>query len=287
MHLLVTGSNGFIGQELVKRLVEAGYTLRTFDRTASASTDWEHVAGDLRDVYTVRRVVQGVDAVVHLGAMSSDRRNAADEVLAINVQGTWNVLQACAEAGVQRVVYFSSVNAIGCVGGHRPPDYLPLDDFHPHHPMTPYQLSKHLAEEVCRSYSERYGITTICFRPVFVVNTTQPFPWWRRMPVEMRAEWGKDELWAYVDIHDVCDAALRALTVAGVQHDCFLLSAEDTSVEVPTAELVQRYWAHLPWRGDLSAYVAGNPYRALIDTSHATQVLGWRAQHSWRKQEYK
>jgi UDP-glucose 4-epimerase len=182
MRLLVTGSNGFIGQELVKRLLAEGHTLRTFDRTASSATEWEHVAGDLRDVYTVRRLVQGVDAVVHLGAMSSDRRNAADEVLAVNVQGTWNVLQACAEAGVGRVIYFSSINALGCVGGHRPPEYLPIDDFHPRHPMTAYQLSKHLAEEACHSYSERYSIVTICFRPVFVLNTAQPFPWWRRFP---------------------------------------------------------------------------------------------------------
>lgn len=282
MRLLVTGSNGFIGQELVKRLLEEGYTLRTFDRTATASTDWEHIAGDLRDVYTVRRLVQGVDAVVHLGAMSSDRRNAADEVLAVNVQGTWNVLQACAEASVGRVVYFSSINALGCVGGHRPPDYLPVDDFHPRHPMTPYQLSKHLAEEVCRSYTERYGIVTICFRPAFVVNTAQPFPWWRRVSSEMRAEWGKDELWAYVDLQDVCDAVLLALKAEGVQHDAFLLSAKDTTMDIPTADLVDKYWSHLPWRGDLAAYVAENPYRALIDTSHAAQVLGWEANRSWR-----
>lgn len=282
MRLLVTGSNGFIGQELVKRLLEAGYTLRTFDRTASASENWEHVAGDLRDAFTVRRVVQGVDAVVHLGAVSSDRRNVPEEVLAVNVQGTWNVLQACAEAGVGRVVYFSSINALGCVGGYRPPDYLPLDDFHPRHPMTPYQLSKHLAEEVCRSYTERYGIVTICLRPVYVVNTEQPFPWWRRVSTERRADWGKDELWAYVDLQDVCEAVLQSLTVEHVQHDSFLLSAPDTTLEIPTAELVQRYWAHLPWRGDLAGYVADNPYRSLIDTSHATQVLGWRAQRSWR-----
>ncbi len=282
MRLLVTGSNGFIGQELVKRLLAEGYTLRTFDRTASPATEWEHVAGDLRDVYTVRRLVQGVDAVVHLGAMSSDRRNAADEVLAVNVQGTWNVLQACAEAGVGRVVYFSSINALGCVGGHRPPEYLPVDDFHPRHPMTAYQLSKHLAEEVCRSYTERYGIVTICFRPAFVLNTAQPIPWWRRFPAEARVEWGKDELWAYVDIQDVCDAVLLALKAEGIQHDAFLLSAKDTSLDIPTAELVQKYWSHLPWRGDLAAYVADNPYRALIDTSHAAQALGWEAKRSWR-----
>ncbi len=284
MRLLVTGSHGFIGQELVKRLLAEGHTLRTFDRTASPATEWEHVAGDLRDVYTVRRMVQGVDAVVHLGAMSSDPRNAADEVLAVNVQGTWNVLQACAETGVGRVVYFSSINALGCVGGYRSPDYLPLDDFHPRHPMTAYQLSKHLAEEVCRSYTERYGIVTICLRPVYVVDSAEFYFWWRQYSEELRVDWLKHELWAYVDIQDVCDAVLLALKVQGIQHDAFLLSAQDTSLDIPTAELVQKYWSHLPWRGDLAAYVADNPYRTLVDASHAAQVLGWQARRSWREE---
>ena len=55
-------------------------------------------------------------------------------------------------------------------------------------------------------------------------------------------------------------------------------------MEVPTAELVQKYWSQLPWRGDLEAYVADNPYRAVIDTTHAAEVLGWRALRSWRNQ---
>jgi len=70
--------------------------------------------------------------------------------------------------------------------------------------------------------------------------------------------------------------------VQGIQHDAFLLSAQDTSLDIPTAELVQKYWSHLPWRGDLAAYVADNPYRTLVDASHAAQVLGWQARRSWR-----
>ncbi|MCS6950072.1 MAG: NAD(P)-dependent oxidoreductase [bacterium] len=281
MKVLVTGSHGFIGRALVERLLAEGYSLRTFDLPASTTAGREHFSGDLRDVFAVRRAVQGVEMVLHLGALSSDYRYA-EEVLAVNVQGTWNVLQACMECGVRRVVYFSSINALGCVGGHRPPEYLPLDDFHPRHPMTPYQLSKHLGEEVCRSYSERYGIVTLCLRPTFVVDTTNPPWWWRRSSSGRHVEWGKDELWAYVDLQDVCDAVLRAMQVEGVLHEAFLLSASDTFVDVPTAELVQRFWSHLPWKGDREAYLMHHPYRALIDTSHAEQVLGWQPRRSWR-----
>lgn len=281
MKVLVTGSHGFIGRALVERLEREGYALRTFDRPASAVAGREHFPGDLRDVFAVRQAVQGVEMVLHLGALASDYRHA-EEVLEVNVQGTWNVLQACVECGVQRVVYFSSINALGCVGGHRPPEYLPLDDFHPRHPMTPYQLSKHLGEEVCRSYSERYGIVTLCLRPTYVVDTTNPPWWWRRASPERYVEWAKDELWAYVDLQDVCDAVLQAMRVEGVLHDAFLLSAADTFANVPSMELVERFWSHLPWKGDQEAYFAQNPYRALVDTTHAAQVLGWQPKRSWR-----
>lgn len=281
MKVLVTGSHGFIGRALVERLLQAGFTLRTFDRPASSASDREHFSGDLRDVFAVRRAVQGVDMVLHLGALASDYRYA-EEVLEVNVQGTWNVLQACAECGVKRVVYFSSINALGCVGGHRPPEYLPLDDFHPRHPMTPYQLSKHLGEEVCRSYSERHGIVTICLRPTYVVDTANPPWWWRVSNSERHIEWGKDELWAYVDLQDVCDAVLKAMQVEGTLHDAFLLSAPDTLVTASSADLVERFWSHLPWKGNKQEYFADNPYRSLIDTSHAAQVLGWQPRRSWR-----
>jgi nucleoside-diphosphate-sugar epimerase len=283
MRVLVTGSEGHIGQAQVKTLLEAGYELRTFDRTARGkATDWEHLPGDLRDVLAVRRAVQGMDAVVHLGAIASDRQGGADDLLAVNVQGTLNLLLACVEAGVERVISFSSINALGCVGGYRPAQYLPIDDAYPRHPLSPYQLSKHLGEEACRSFTDRHGIVTLCMRPVFVTGGERT-GWWRRFRPDQNVEWGKDEYWAYVDIHDVCEATLLGLTVQNVSHDAFLLTAEDTSLDVPTAELVDRYYPDTPWKQDRAAYLAENPHRSLMDSSHARQVLGWQPKHSRRE----
>src|SRR5262245_2016244 len=148
MRVLVTGSEGTIGRVLVKMLRDEGYDLRTLDRRAQAnSDDGEHIPGDLRDIYTVRRALKGVEPVVHLGAIPGDLRpGMEDDVLTTNVQGTWNILIACVEAGVKRLVYFSSVNALGNFGGRRPSVYLPVDDAYPRHPLTPYQISKHLGE---------------------------------------------------------------------------------------------------------------------------------------------
>lgn len=286
MKILATGSAGKIGRVQVRMLREAGHEVRTFDTKAPRREEdagGEHHFGDLRDLLAVRRAARGMDAIVHLGAIPSDRRDAGEDVLAVNVQGTWNVLFAAVEAGVGRVVAYSSVNALGCVGGHRPVEHLPVRDDYPRHPMTPYQLSKHLAEETCRSFTERHGIVTACLRPVYVVNPEE-YPHFRER-AEGAADWPGmvRELWAYVDVRDVCRAALLALEAGNLTHDGFLLTADDTVTTVPTEELVNRHYPETPWRNaERAAYLADSPHRSLIDCAHAKEVLGWQPRHSWR-----
>ena len=285
VRVLITGSAGNIGRVQVQKVREAGHAIRTFDKTAAnKGEDWEHLPGDLRDINAVRRAVQGMDAVVHLGAIPNDRNGAEDDVLSINVQGTWNVLLACVEAGVQRVVYYSSVNALGNFMGHRKSECLPIDDTYPRHPITPYQLSKHLGEETCRSFTNHHGIVTICLRPVYVVNPKQYLSW-REQRGTRNAEWGRGDYWAYVDVRDVCDAAMLGLTVENVTHDAFLLTADDTTMDTPTTELVEQYYPDTPWVQERAAYLAENPCRSLVDCTHAKTVLGWQPKRSWRHPE--
>jgi nucleoside-diphosphate-sugar epimerase len=285
MRVLVTGSAGRIGRTLVSMLRESGYEIRTFDRTAQhKKNDWEHFPGDLRDIHAVRRAAEGMDAIAHLGAIPSDHQGAGDDVLSVNVQGTWNVLFAAAETGVERVVYFSSINALGIVGGHSVTSYFPIDDNYPNLPLSPYQLSKHLAEEACRSFSAKYGFATLCLRPVGVTHP-DIYAFYKRFRVEDRMERGKREYWAYVDVRDVCSATLYALKAQDVRHDVFLLSAADTSLPIPTNELVDRYYPDIPWVGQSrEEYLANNPHRSLLDCSRAHNLLGWKPAYNWRNE---
>ena len=283
MHVLVTGSNGFIGRELIKYLKEAGHEVSTFDRCARRrEDDWQHIPGDIRDTDAVRKAVDGVDAVAHLGAIADARSKAAEEIFNVNVGGTHNVLLACKEANVNKVVYFSSVNALGAVGGHRETLYLPINDAYPHTPMTHYQLSKHLGEEICSSYSDRYGIQTICLRPVFVAPHDR-YHYWKELGSARQSHWGKGDYWAYVDVRDVCRAAVLSLASENIQHDGFLLAAKDVTLDTPTADLMKEFYPDAKW-GDLSMeeWLKVNPYRTLIDTIHAKDLLGWEPVHSWR-----
>ena len=281
MKVLITGSEGRIGRHLAGLLRQQGYDLRGFDVMAIADRQRDHYPGDVRDLSAVRHAMQGVDAVIHLGAVPNDRDDGA-LVMQTNVMGTWNVLQAAHECGVPRLVYFSSINAQGSVKGLRPPEYLPIDDHYPHHPLTPYQLSKHLGEEMCRSFSERYGLVTLCLRPTLVAHPDQNARTFLGA-VQFNELW-KHEYWGYVDVRDVCDAVLRCLRLENVLHDAFLLSADDTTVDVPSAELIERHYPDTAWpKVERADYFAGRPYRSLIDCSHARLVLGWQPQHSWRK----
>lgn len=282
MRVLVTGNAGHIGREQVRLLREAGYEVRTFDRVAGARDwDWEHIPGDLRDLETVRRAMHRIDAVVHLGAIPSDRRGSGEDVMDVNVRGTWNILMACVEAGVERVVNFSSINALGCVGGHKPGIQLPITDAYPRHPMSPYQLSKHLGEEMCRSFTDKHGLITISLRPGAVI-AHEHYTRYHEWSEERRIEWERDEYWAYVDRRDVCEATLLALNAENIQNDAFLLLADDTTLKTPSIELIDRYYKDVPWIVDRDAYFADNPNRSLIDCTHAKEALGWSPKHSWR-----
>ncbi|TFG72988.1 MAG: NAD(P)-dependent oxidoreductase, partial [Anaerolineales bacterium] len=286
---LVTGSEGLLGSATVPALREAGHEVVTLDMKARSSADGErHIAGDLRDVFVAKNAVRGMDVVVHLAAMPYDAA-PPDQVLAINVPGTWNVCAACEEAGVPRIVYASSINALGAVGGFRPAQYLPIDDAYPCHPSPGYQLSKYLSDEICKSCTYRFGITTLSLR--FGLITAPPSPnqtgmrrfFMGMMPTPMRIRMGINEYWAYVDVRDAADAVLKACTAEGLAHEEFLIFADDNTVDVPTSQLVSEHHPDIPWPNtSLEDYVANDPYRTLMDCSKAKRLLGWQPAHSWR-----
>lgn len=283
MNILVTGSRGFIGHLLVNQLMQRELQLTTFDRTAPRKTEeWRHIPGDLRSIQDVRRAMRGMDMVIHLGAIADSMFEIEEDVFAVNVEGTHNIFLSAAEAGVSRVILFSSVNATSAVGGLRKTEYFPIDDKYPCHPMTAYQLSKHLSEEIAKSFAERYDITSISLRPVFVSNPER-YPHWKELGRSRLTRWGKEDYWSYVDVRDVCDAVFLAMEAQVERYDACLLSANDTTMDIPTLELMSNFFPNSNWVGHSSEeWFKDNPYRSVIDCSHAKEVLNWEPRHSWR-----
>ena len=163
---LVTGASGFLGWHVARLLVERGHRVRALVRPSSKirELEVEPVDGDLRDPASIERAVAGCGLVFHVAA--DYRLWAADEteLYRSNVDGTRNVLQAARHAGVERVVYTSTVGCIGVPQGGEGNEDCPvsLDQM-----KGAYKRSKFLAERAALEFSA-LGL------PVIIVNPTAP-----------------------------------------------------------------------------------------------------------------
>jgi UDP-glucose 4-epimerase len=165
MTVVVTGGAGFIGSNLVNRLVEQGESVRVLDNLSTGYRDnvppqVELVEGDVADEEAVRRAVAGADRVFHQAAARSVIGSVEHPLLTdtSNTHGTLNVLKAALDAGVRRVVYASSSSVYG---GAAP---MPTAETAPLVPRSPYAVSKLAGEHYCRVFSELYGLETVALR---------------------------------------------------------------------------------------------------------------------------
>lgn len=163
---LVTGGAGFIGANLVRRLLDLGHQVRvvdllvTGDRGYLDGLDIEFVEGDIRDRELVAGALQGVDAVVHLAASGSVIASIEDPAsnFSTNVDGTFAVLDETRKAGIERFV-FSSTG--GALMGNTPP---PVNEQSVPKPISPYGASKSVGEAYCHAFAVSYGMRTVCTR---------------------------------------------------------------------------------------------------------------------------
>jgi len=174
MKILVTGAGGFIGSHLVERLVAVGHDVRALVRyngrgdhghlkglpedTRSAI---EIVAGDVTDASQVRRMVKGCDAVCHLAALIGipysyeAPRSYADT----NIYGTLNILEACRDSDVRRVVVTSTSEVYGTA------QYAPIDEKHPLQGQSPYSASKIGGDKLAESFFTSFDLPVVTLRP--------------------------------------------------------------------------------------------------------------------------
>jgi UDP-glucose 4-epimerase len=173
---LVTGGAGFIGSNLVDRLIEIEHEVIVIDNEYSDAHDqfyWNDKAQnykyDIRDYENTRPLYNGVDYVFHIAAEARIQPaiNNPIEAVSINSVGTVTVLQCAREAGVKRVMYSSTSSAYG---RNEPPNVeTQIDDC-----LNPYSVSKVSGEKLCRMYYELYGLPTIIFRYFNVYGERQP-----------------------------------------------------------------------------------------------------------------
>lgn len=165
---LVTGGAGFIGSSIVRTLVERGDTVRALDdfstgkpgNLAEVAGSIEVVEGSVADEVLVRHAVEGVDYVLHQGALASVPRSVEDPLASnlANVTGTLTLLVAARDAKVKRLVYAASSAAYG----DQPA--LPKVESMAPSPLSPYAVSKLAGEYYCQAFTACYGLETVSLR---------------------------------------------------------------------------------------------------------------------------
>lgn len=160
--LLLTGAAGMLGRVLAPSLQGLAQQLRVSDLAAalqklSPLSGAESIPCDLADAAAVHHLLQGVDAIVHLGGISVE--GPFEPILQANIRGLHNLYEAARRQGVKRIVFASSNHVTGC--------YPQAQTVAPHDPPRPdgnYGLSKLFGEGIASLYWDRYGIESVCLR---------------------------------------------------------------------------------------------------------------------------
>lgn len=163
---LVVGANSFIGQHLIDRLIKRGDHVTGLVRSfKKGSPNWDKdvriIQGDITEKRSLSGMCKDISVVFHLAAKVHDfstESQTAEEHFAVNVQGTRNILDECANSGIEHFVYFSSVKAMA----EESADHL--DETSAPSPATPYGKSKLAAEKLVAEYGKKYGFKTTSVR---------------------------------------------------------------------------------------------------------------------------
>lgn len=193
--ILITGAAGRLGTELRRGLAPLARKLRLADVSPvqNLQPNEEALTFDLADEAAVHAACEGVDAIVHFGGVPLER--GWEQILNANIRGSYHIYEGARKAGVKRVIYASSVHAIGY---HRLEDHI--DANAPHRPDGLYGLSKCFVEDLGRLYWDKFGIETVALR----IFSSFPEPADRRM------------MWSWLSFDDCIRLVSAALTAPRV-----------------------------------------------------------------------
>ncbi len=296
MKVLITGASGRFARFMVQEL-RGDYDLVLFSRTPVPEdrADLPLIRGDLNAFEDCRRAVEGVDAIMHLGAQPWPTDHPAeierlqarglaappfDSTMRSNIMGTYYLMQAAVAAGVKTVIMTGSNCAFG--HGYRisnrpfPIRYLPLDEDHPSDVEDSYSFSKLAGEELLASFSRAFGIRTYVTRPAGICSPERLQNMAKAAgPVTGWSEW----MWGYVPSEDLAELQRLLMEKADSLpvHDVFIANGLDSTLLEPSRDVIARF------RPDLLPLVRGmEGHEAFFSVAKAQRAVGWTPKHSWR-----
>ncbi|QQJ97854.1 SDR family oxidoreductase [Burkholderia ambifaria] len=304
MRLVITGANGFVGRAVCRRALDAGHTVTALVRRPGASIDgvreWVHGSADWEGLDAAWPADLVADCVIHLAArvhvMRDDSPDPDTAFDATNVAGTLRLAEAARKYGVRRIVYASSIKAVGESDGG-----APLSESWPADPQDAYGRSKLRAEQQLARFGTSAGLDVVIVRPplVYGPHVTANFLRMmdavaRGMPLPLGSISARRSI-VYVD--NLADALLQCATDPRAAGECFHVADDDAPsvtgllrlvgdalgkparlLPVPTAAL--RALGKLTGRSATIDRLTGS---LQLDTGRIKRVLGWQPPYTTRQ----
>lgn len=283
--ILVTGAAGLVGKELLKQLLEKGSKVKAIYNNNPVSLshrNLEKVQCDILDVTALDEIMQGITNVYHCAAIVSFDPKDKHRLLKINVEGTSNVINACIDANVKKLLHVSSVAALGKVTKGEAVDEN--ENWSENSRNSIYGKSKHLAElEVWRGQAE--GLNTVIVNPTIILGGDD---WNSGSSAIFKTafdefKWYTDGTAGFVDVKDVARAMILLMD-SNISGQRFILNGENkpfkdifTSIakcfgRKPPYKKVTPFLAEIVWRtASLKASLTGKKHLLTKETARSAQ----------------
>ncbi len=286
--VVVTGGGGLLGRFVVDALI-GDCAVSVLD-IARPRQDVPFFETDILDLAAVRATLAGQEAVIHLAGIDDGNAAHDRDYFQTNVQGAWNVFHAAEEAGLRKLVFASSIAALG-IGYDRMPDYLPIDEAHPLYNTGTYGHSKEAIETLARHFVRRGRLDIVCLRPTLIVRPEReaaflaqlalPDPDSGEHSAEGTAPYGAlSATRSYVRSQDAARCFRMALDHDGAGYDVFNVSAADSIGRLETLKRLRAVYGRLPELRDPALY-ARDPHAGVLDIRKTRDRLGWEPEGDW------
>jgi nucleoside-diphosphate-sugar epimerase len=279
--VIVTGGSGKAGHWIVKHFVESGYDVINVDVRRPAVPLCRTLVADLTQLGQAVSALSAhasgnrapYDGVVHMAAIPRAHENPNDEIFRLNSLSTYNVLEACGLLGIKKAVIASSESSYGICFADKffEPQYLPIDEAHPQLPEDTYGLTKVVNEATAAMFHRRDGTQILSFR---IGNVVCPEDY---AVLKTHLDHPEDRLrilWSYIDSRDLAIACQLAIEKDGLGCEPVIVASDDTSSNIPTADLVKRF---LPGVKTFNKKLGER--ESLISNARLKELLGWKQQH--------
>ena len=289
--ILFTGGSGKAGRHAIAYLLGQGHCILNLDLTPLEMDSVETLIADITDSGQIFNAMTSYanwdemesgsgapafDAVVHFAAIPRILIKPDNETFRVNTLGTYNVIEAAVKLGIKKVFIASSETTYGiCFSdGEVLPHSLPLEEDYDVDPMDSYGLSKVANEQTARSFQRRSGIDIYALR---IGNVIEPHEYDRFPGFFTNPDQRLRNAFCYIDARDLGQIVNRCLDKDGLGFQIFNAGNDTNSVDIPSADLIERYYPGVPLTRTLGEY------EALFSNRKIREVLGFVEEHNWRK----